>query len=121
MSENRRWYDDDPLLKEAMELLRLSPANLKGQAAEYLIQLQDQVARDVIEKVYDTAKTYFKKGSRWYDNDPVVIRGIELLKNAPSHIQKEAAKKLIAALQEDPDSLDSLFEEEESLVKTSDE
>ena len=30
---NKRWYDRDPILKEALELLRLSPDETKTDAA----------------------------------------------------------------------------------------
>ena len=44
---NKRWYDSDPILKEALELLRLSPDNTRTEAAEFMMQLQEQVAGDV--------------------------------------------------------------------------
>ena len=31
---NKRWYDRDPILKEALELLRLSPDTTKTEAAD---------------------------------------------------------------------------------------
>lgn len=111
MTNSRRWYDQDPLLSEAMELLRLSPDNLQEQAADYLTKLQDQVAHDVIERVYETIQTYYEKGNRWYDNDPVVIKGIELLRVAPPKVQRRAAQKLIMALNEDPDALETMLQE----------
>ena len=50
---NKRWYDRDPILKEALELLRLSPDTTKTEAAEFMLQLQEQVAGEVIEHVYE--------------------------------------------------------------------
>ncbi|MEI8128994.1 MAG: hypothetical protein WCG95_05190 [bacterium] len=49
----RRWYDKDPILKEALELLQLSCDDTKNSAAEFMLQLQEQVAGDVIEHVYE--------------------------------------------------------------------
>ena len=54
----RRWYDKDPVLKEALELLRLAPGDKRDAAAEFIIQMQEQVAADVIEKVYDIMSEY---------------------------------------------------------------
>ena len=96
---NKRWYDKDPILKEALELLRLSPDETKTEAAEFMLQLQEQVAGEVIEHVYDIINTYQGKGNRWYDNDPIVMKAIELLRVAPKKTQKEAALKLLTALE----------------------
>ena len=52
MQEFRRWYDQDPLLKEALELLQLQTDDDKTTAANFIIKLQEQVAQDVIESVY---------------------------------------------------------------------
>ena len=98
--EQRRWYDRDPILSEALELLRLSPEKTKEEAANFMIQLQEQVAADVIDRVYEIMQTYQGKGNRWYDNDPVVMRGIELLREAPPKIQRVAALKLLLALEQ---------------------
>ena len=97
---NKRWYDSDPILKEALELLRLQPVETKSEATEFLLQLQEQVAGEVIEHVYDIINTYQGKGNRWYDNDPLMLKGVELLRNAPSNIQRVAALKLLIALEQ---------------------
>ncbi len=48
---NKRWYDSDPILKEALELLRLQPDETKTEAAEFMLKLQEQVAAEVIDHV----------------------------------------------------------------------
>jgi len=98
MSNSRRWYDNDPTLKEAMELLSLSSEDKKDMAANFISKLQEQIAADVIEKIYETVLKYKKTGNRWYDDDPVMMKAIELLRVAPPEVQKTAAKKLIRAL-----------------------
>ena len=75
----RRWYDKDPILKEALDLLQLSCENTKTSAAEFILQLQEQVAGEVIEHVYEIMSEYQGKGNRWYDKDPVVMKAIEIL------------------------------------------
>ena len=97
---NKRWYDSDPILKEALELLRLSPDDTKSEAANFMLKLQEQVANDVLEHVYEIINTYQSKGNRWYDNDPMMLKGVELLRNAPSNIQRIAALKLLVALEQ---------------------
>lgn len=97
-SSQRRWYDNDPNLSEAMELLSMSPDDSKDMAADFILKLQEVIASDIIEKVYQTVKKYQGKGNRWYDSDPVMIKAIELLRVAPLNVQKAAAKKLLKAL-----------------------
>ena len=82
-----------------LELLRLAPGDKKDAAAEFVIQLQEQVADDVIEKIYDIMIEYHGKGRRWYDNDPMVIKAIQLLREPPKKTKKEAALKLLTALE----------------------
>lgn len=99
MTAGRRWYDNDPTLKEALELLSLSSDTTKNMAADFILELQEQVAQDVIEHIYETMKKYGDgKGNRWYDNDPIMMKAIELLRVAPAHVQMPAAKKLLQAL-----------------------
>ena len=96
----RRWYDKDPILKEALELLQLSCDDTKNSAASFILQLQEQVAGEVLEHVYDIMTQYEGKGSRWYDKDPVIMKAIELLRVAPKATQRKAALKLLLALEE---------------------
>ena len=97
---NQRWYDSDPILKEALDLLRLQPDETKSEATDFLLQLQEQVAGEVIEHVYDIINTFQGKGNRWYDNDPMMLKGVELLRNAPAKIQRVAALTLLIALEQ---------------------
>ena len=114
--EHNRWYDQDSTLSEAMELLQMQTDDTKGKAAEFMLKLQEVVASDIIEKVYQTVKKYEGKGSRWYDSDPLMIRAIELLRVAPLNIQKSAAKKLLKAL-----SVDELNELQKEFDKLAEE
>lgn len=100
MSESfRRWYDNDPILKEALELLSLQTDDTKSAAADFMISLQEQVAQDVIEHIYEITKEFANKGNRWYDSDPVMLKGIELLRAAPPKTQRMAALKLLMAME----------------------
>ena len=108
----RRWYDNDPILKEALELLQLQTDETKNAAADFIISLQEQVAQDVIERIYDLTQQYTNKGNRWYDSDPVMLKAVELLRAAPPKTQRVAALKLLLAMESN--TLDSAdFKEDE--------
>jgi len=98
-NQNKRWYDKDPILKEALELLRLSTNEQKEQAKDFMLKLQEDVASDVIERIYEIVTEYQGKGNRWYDNDPVMIKAIEMLRQADPKTQRVAALKLLLALE----------------------
>ena len=95
----KRWYDRDPILKEALELLRLSTDEQKESAKDFMLKLQEDVAQDVIERIYGIVTQYQGKGNRWYDNDPIMIKAVEMLRQADPKTQRIAALKLLLALE----------------------
>ena len=97
--QGKRWYDKDPILKEALELLKLSSDEQKEQAIGFMLKLQEDVAQDVIERIYQIVTQYQGKGNRWYDNDPVMIKAVEMLRQADPKTQRVAALKLLLALE----------------------
>lgn len=100
MTNFRRWYDNDPILKEALELLKEQDDLTQSEAAKFMMQIKEQVAADVIERVYEIVNQYGDgKGNRWYDNDPFLLKAIEFLREAPPKIQRKAALKLLLALE----------------------
>ncbi len=106
----RRWYDNDPILKEALELLKLQTDDKKTAAADFIISLQEQVAQDVIERIYEITQQFSGKGNRWYDSDPVMLKAIELLRVAPPQTQRVAALKLLLAMESN--NMESLEKDE---------
>ena len=106
----RRWYDSDPILKEALELLKLQTDDKKEAAADFIISLQEQVAQDVIERIYEITTQYAGTGNRWYDADPVMLKAVELLRAAPPQTQRVAALKLLLAMESN--NMDALETEE---------
>ena len=94
-----RWYDKDPVLKEAPELLRLSAPDERKEAQDYILKLQEEVAADVIERIYEMVTQYAGKGNRWYDNDPVMLRAVEILRHADPKTQRIAALKILQSLE----------------------
>lgn len=107
----RRWYDNDPILKEALELLKLQTDDKKSTAADFIISLQEQVAQDVIERIYEITQQFAGKGNRWYDSDPVMLKAIELLRVAPPQTQRIAALKLLLAMESN--DMESLEKEDD--------
>lgn len=96
----QRWYDKDPVLKEALELLRLSAPDERKEAQDYILKLQEEVAADVIERIYEIVTQYQGKGNRWYDNDPVMLRAVEILRHADPKTQRIAALKILLSLEQ---------------------
>ena len=88
INQGKRWYDKDPILKEALELLRLSTDEQKESAKDFMLKLQEDVAQDVIERIYEIVTQYQGKGNRWYDNDPVMIRAVEMLRQADPKLKE---------------------------------
>lgn len=95
----KRWYDHDPLLLQVIELLRNYPNELKSQAEFFLKKVEEQVSKEAIDRFYEMVKPMIQ-GNRWYDNDPVLSKTVELLRVVPVDIQKLAANNFIKALEE---------------------
>lgn len=98
MSEKaRRWYDQDPLLMEVLELLRAYPNDVRAQAEIFLSKIEEQIGQETLEKFYELSKPS-KTGNRWYDHDPVVSRAVELLRVVPPAIQRQAANRFLESM-----------------------
>ncbi len=105
--KNQRWYDKDPILKEALDLLRLQPLEKQEGAVDFIVKLQEEIAKDVIERVYEMVNEYHGKGNRWYDKDPVLLKAMETLRVSTPETQRIAAKRLL-------ENLEAMSEEENS-------
>jgi len=93
----RRWYDQDPLLKEVLELLRAYPTDVREQAQTFLSKIEEQIGKDTLEKFYELSKAH-KTGNRWYDADPTVSKAIELLRVVPPEVQRQAAMRFLESM-----------------------
>jgi len=93
----RRWYDQDPLLIEVLELLRAYPLDVREQAQAFLSKIEEQIGQEALEKFYALSKTH-KTGNRWYDADPTVSKAIELLRVVPPDVQRQAATRFLDAM-----------------------
>lgn len=93
----RRWYDQDPLLAEVLELLRSYPSDVREQAQTFLAKIEEQIGKETLDKFYELAKPE-KSGNRWYDHDPVVSKAVELLRVVPPAIQRQAAHRFLESM-----------------------
>ena len=96
MADYKRWYDHDPLLMEVMELLRNFQDDLRDQAEVFLAKIEDHVGKEAIDAFYEKVK--HTNGSRWYDQDPVLAKAVELLRAVPQNIQSQAAQNFLDSL-----------------------
>lgn len=94
----KRWYDHDPLLLEVVELLKNYQEELKAQAEVFLLKIEEKVSKEAIEKFYEMVKPV--DGSRWYDQDPIISRTVELLRVVPPNVQRSCAEHFINSLNE---------------------
>jgi hypothetical protein len=94
---SRRWYDQDPLLAEVLELLRAYPADFKAQAEIFLGKIEEQIGKETLDQFYALSKPV-KTGDRWYDNDPIVFRAVELLRVVPPAVQRQAAERFLESM-----------------------
>jgi hypothetical protein len=96
-ASSRRWYDQDPLLAEVLELLRSYPTDVRSQAEIFLKKIEEQIGLDTLERFYELSKPN-RTGERWYDEDPVVSRAVELLRVVPPPVQRQAAHKFLESM-----------------------
>ncbi|MCE3233835.1 MAG: hypothetical protein K0Q50_15 [Vampirovibrio sp.] len=106
-STPRRWYDQDPLLAEVLELLRSYPNDVREQAQNFLAKIEEQIGKETLEKFFEMAQPE-KTGNRWYDQDPVVSKAIELLRVVPPAVQRQAATRFLESMKKQGISPDLL-------------
>ena len=94
----KRWYDHDPLLLKVINLLKDYQDDLREQAEIFLQNVEEKVSKEAIDKFYNLVKP-LDGGARWYDNDPVMIKAVEMLRQADPKTQRVAALKLLLALE----------------------
>lgn len=94
---SRRWYDQDPMLLDVLELLRAYPTDVRNQAEIFLKKIEEQIGAETLEHFYELSKPP-KTGNRWYDADPVVSRAVELMRVVPPEVQRQAAQKFLESM-----------------------
>lgn len=96
--EFKRWYDHDPLLLKVINMLKDYKDDLRQQAEIFLEGVEAKVSKEAIDKFYKMARP-IGGGNRWYDEDEVISKTVELLRVVPQEVQKKAAQSFIEALQ----------------------
>ena len=92
----KRWYDHDPVLMQVINMLRDYQTELRAQAENFLLKIEEKVSKSTIDKFYEMVKP--ASGNRWYDKDPVISKTVELLRVVPPEVQKAAAEHFLATL-----------------------
>lgn len=119
----RRWYDQDPVLSRSMKTLEESTDETQIKIALNLIKIiiehnistnEFEEVEDIISAVED-GKEETRTG-RWYDIDTTVRTAINMLENCPFPVQKsvakEMAKMVVDKIKEDKDEQE--LQEDES-------
>ena len=94
----KRWYDHDPLLLKVINLLKDYQDDLREQAQIFLDNVEQKVSKEAVDKFYNLVKP-MDGGSRWYDDDPVISRTVELLRVVPQNVQKAVSQMFIETLE----------------------
>lgn len=94
----KRWYDHDPVLIEVIDLLRNYQEELRSQAEFFLSKIEEKVSQETINRFYEMVRPI--NANRWYDQDPVISKTVELLRVVPPEIQKAAAESFLKTLEE---------------------
>ena len=97
--EFKRWYDHDPLLLKVINMLKDYRVELHEQAEIFLKTVEEKVSKDTIDRFYNMVKP-INGEKRWYDDDVVISKTVELLRVVPLEIQKATAENFINALKE---------------------
>ncbi len=86
----KRWYDIDPVVSRATEMLEKSDEELQIVCAEYVI---DRLKDYDFEMSLDDQFNYIMR--RWYDKNIKVSHAMEYLKHAPEELRRELALDII--------------------------
>ena len=103
--QSKRWYDHDPLLLKVINLLQDYKDDLREQAEIFLKNVEEKASKEAIDKFYELVKP-IDGGSRWYDNDPVISKTVELLRVVPLNVQKSVSQMFIETLKDNGVDID---------------
>ena len=101
----KRWYDHDPLLLKVINLLKDYKDDLREQAEIFLSNVEEKVSKEAIDKFYLMVKP-INGGGRWYDDDPVISKTVELLRVVPQNVQKAVSQMFIETLKSNGVNID---------------
>jgi hypothetical protein len=96
--DGHRWYDRDPVLKQALETLRHAPDSYQAQVALNIIviivehQIESETLRnvdDLVQTLLDSKKQTRDQYRRWYDLNETLRSALQLLKDCPEEVQQQ--------------------------------
>lgn len=100
-NEQRRWYDKDPILSNAVKTLEASDDETQIRIALNLIKIiiehniedgQCETVEDIINAVGSGLEDT-RKG-RWYDIDSTIRTAMNMLQNCPANTQRIIAQEM---------------------------
>jgi hypothetical protein len=97
---HERWYDHDPALIEVLDLLKAFQSDVRVQAERFLQKIEESVGKEALEQFYEISRPT-KFGNRWYDQDPVISRAVELLRVIPPDAQRKAALNFLDSMKKE--------------------
>lgn len=104
-SQQRRWYDQDPLLSDAMKTLKNASDAEQIRLALHVVKIlnehnleKDDAAQEQ-EREDGPVFKYSDKKSRWYDLDNTLKTSIEMLRCCDLETQKLIAGEIVELLQ----------------------
>lgn len=87
--KNRRWYDKDPVLKLAVDLIEKSSDSVKDYVADYIIEEAKNLGLALSENNFDCF------WQRWQDNNLKYFEAMEYLKIIDYETKKEISMEII--------------------------
>ena len=100
-NQQRRWYDKDPVLSEAVKTLEETDDQTQIRVALNLIKIiiEHNIEDEKFEAVDDIINAVGSglddnRRGRWYDIDTTLRTAMNMLQNCPLDTQKEIAKEM---------------------------
>ena len=121
-NQQRRWYDKDPVLSEAVRTLELSDDQTQIRIALNLIKIiiEHNIEDEKFEAVEDIINAVGsgidenRKG-RWYDIDTTLRTAMNMLQNCPQATQHVIAKEMAKMVVDKIKTEENLDDEDEEV------
>lgn len=91
--ENKRWYDNDPVVRAAVTLLEKSENSVKDQAADFIIERSKNSGYILTVNNYE----YFWQ--RWQDNNIKHFLAMEYLKIIDDETKREICTEIVQLIE----------------------
>lgn len=105
-AKKRRWYDQDPLLSEAMQTLQKSSDEEQIRLAIHLVKIinehkleQGSASGREGQKDDSVDQAEINRNTRWYDIDKTLKNSVEMLRCCQAGTRKVIARELAQMLE----------------------